>query len=83
VLLGALLFAVDQFIVGRADDPRTIVMTPDVDTEARELFKSSRGRLPNAEELAALRRAWLDNEVLYREGLAMQVDRATTRSASA
>lgn len=75
VLLGGLLFAVDQFIVGRAEDPRTIVMTQDVDTEARELFQSSRGRLPNADELAALRRAWLDNEVLYREGLAMQVDR--------
>jgi hypothetical protein len=75
VVLGALLFAVDQFIVGRAEDPRTIVMTPDIDTEARELFQSSRGRAPNAEELAALRRAWLDNEVLYREGLAMQVDR--------
>ena len=75
VLLGGLLFAVDQFIVGRAEDPRTIVMTQDVDTEARELFQSSRGRLTSADELAALRRAWLDNEVLYREGLAMQVDR--------
>jgi len=75
IVLGGLLFAVDHFIVGRADDPRTIVLTQDVDTEARELFKASRGRLPDASELAALRRTWLDNEVLYREGLAMQVDR--------
>ncbi|MFX6930183.1 hypothetical protein ABTH73_19595, partial [Acinetobacter baumannii] len=37
--------------------------------------KASRGREPNAEELAALRRVWLDNEVLYREGLALQVDK--------
>lgn len=75
VLLGGLLFAVDHAIVGRAEDPRTIVLTQDADTEVQELFKASRGRLPNPEELAALRRAWLDNEVLYREGMAMQVDR--------
>ena len=75
ILLGGLLFAVDQFIVGRAADPRTLLLTHDVDTEARELFAASRGRPPTTEELAALRRTWLDNEVLYREGLAMQVDR--------
>ena len=75
VLLGGLLFAVDQFIIGRAEDPRTIVLTQDVDKEAGELFAASRGRPPTTEELAALRRTWLDNEVLYREGLAMQVDR--------
>jgi hypothetical protein len=75
VVLGGLLFAVDHVIVGRAEDPRTIVLTQDADAEVQELFKASRGRLPNTEELAALRRAWLDNEVLYREGMAMQVDR--------
>lgn len=75
ILLGGLLFAVDHFIAGRADDPRTIVLSAEVDGEARSLFKASRGREPNGEELAALRRVWLDNEVLYREGLALQVDR--------
>jgi len=75
VLLGALLFAVDRFIIGRADDPHTIVIGAEVDAEARQLFKASRGREPDADELAALRRIWLDNEVLYREGLAMQVDK--------
>jgi hypothetical protein len=39
------------------------------------VFKAARGREPNPEELVALRRVWLDNEVLYREGLALQVDR--------
>ena len=78
VLLGALLFAVDRFIIGRADDPHTIVIGAEVDAEARQLFKASRGREPDADELAALRRVWLDNEVLYREGLAMQVDKGDT-----
>ncbi len=75
VLLGAALFALDQVVSSRTDDPQLIVMSPAVDEEARQLFKASRGRDPNTEELAALRRTWLDNEVLYREGLALQVDR--------
>jgi hypothetical protein len=78
VVLGALLFVADHFIAGRADDPRTIVMGAEVDKEARQLFAASRGREPTAEELAALRRIWLDNEVLYREGLALQVDKGDT-----
>jgi hypothetical protein len=46
IVLGGLLFAIDHVIVGRAEDPRTIVLTQDVDAEAQELFKASRGRLP-------------------------------------
>ncbi len=78
VLLGALLFALDHFIAGRADDPRTIVVGREVDAEARQIFKGVRGRDPAAHELEALRRTWLDNEVLYREGLALQVDKGDT-----
>jgi len=75
VLLGGGLFAVDHLIVSRSDDPHTIVLDAEVDNQARQLFKASRGREPDAKELDALRAVWLDNEVLYREGLAMQVDR--------
>jgi len=75
VVLGALLFAVDHLIAGRADDPRVIVVDPSVDSQAIQVFKAARGHEPNKEELYALRRVWLDNEVLYREGLALQVDR--------
>ncbi|HEV7577923.1 MAG TPA: peptidylprolyl isomerase [Caldimonas sp.] len=75
VVLGAVLFAADHFIASRAADPRVIVMGADVDEQAQQLFRASRGRGPTGEELAALRRVWLDNEVLYREGLALQLDR--------
>jgi hypothetical protein len=75
VLLGVLLFALDRWIDAGREDPHAIVVGAAVDREAREIFKASRGRDPDPKELAALRRAWLDNEVLYREGLAMQVDR--------
>jgi hypothetical protein len=75
VALGALLFALDHAIVSRSDDPRVIMVGAQVDAEARSLFRGSRGREPTREELEALRRVWLDNEVLYREGLALQVDK--------
>ncbi|MBC7730005.1 MAG: peptidyl-prolyl cis-trans isomerase [Microbacteriaceae bacterium] len=77
-MLGGLLFALDTALFTRADDPHTIIMGAALDTEARELFKGARGREPNGQELAALRQVWLDNEVLYREGLALQVDRGDT-----
>jgi hypothetical protein len=75
VVLGGLLFAIDSFLVGRTDDARTIVIDGAVDAEAREVFKDARGHEPDEDELYALRRVWLDNEVLYREGLALQLDR--------
>ena len=78
VVLGGLLFAVDHVLIGRADDPHTIIVGAEVDSEAIETFKAARGHDPNAEELEALHRVWLDNEVLYREGLALQVDKGDT-----
>lgn len=75
LVLGGVLFALDYFISGRTDDPRTITVDAAVDKEAREVFKNARGRQPNEDELYALRRVWLDNEVLYREGLALGVDK--------
>ncbi len=78
IVLGGLLFAADHFLVSRGDDPQTIVVSLEVMKEAKELFKASRGRDPNEEELTALRHVWLDNEVLYREGLALQVDKGDT-----
>ena len=75
VVLGGLLFAVDHFLVTRSDDPRTIVVGAEVDSEAIATFEAVRGHRPNNEELDSLRRVWLDNEVLYREGLALGVDK--------
>lgn len=75
VLLGGLLFVGEHLLVSRNDDPHTIVVGADVDSEAVETFEAARGRKPNPEELSALHRVWLDNEVLYREGLALQVDK--------
>lgn len=78
LVLGALLFALDHWRSARADDPRTIVVGDEVNKEVRQLFVTARGREPNDQELRAMRERWLDNEVLYREGLALQVDRGDT-----
>src|SRR6185503_3013329 len=75
ILLGGVLFALDHYLVGKSDDPQTIVVSSQVDSEAMHTFEAARGREPNAEELKALHKVWLDNEVLYREGLALQVDK--------
>lgn len=74
-LLGLLLFSIDALINRGEDDQRRIVMNATVDEEAITLFSKARGRGPSAQELEALRKVWLDNEVLYREGLSLQVDR--------
>lgn len=78
VVLGGLLFAIDHALVARSDDPHTIVLDAAVDREARQVFHAARGHEPNADELTALRKVWLDNEVLYREGLGLQVDKGDT-----
>lgn len=78
LLLGALLFAVDHVVNRRAGDANEIVVSAEVDEDARQLFKATRNREPSAEEMTALRKVWLDNEVLYREGLALQLDKGDT-----
>jgi hypothetical protein len=75
ILLGVVLFALDYFLLSSAEDPNIITVDAKVDNEARAVFKAARGRNPDRAELYALRRVWLDNEVLYREGLAMQLDK--------
>lgn len=73
-VLGALLFAADHWLNVSDDNSNTIVVGAEVDREARDVFKAARGEEPTAEQLAALRQVWLDNEVLYREGMALRVD---------
>jgi hypothetical protein len=78
LLIGGVLFGLDHLRNGGDEDALTIVVGAAVDKEARELFMTNRGREPNAQELTALRKVWLDNEVLYREGLALKLDRGDT-----
>jgi hypothetical protein len=76
VVLGGCLFALDRVLnAGDDDAQQTIVVGEEVNTEAVHTFEQVRGRKPNTQELEALHRVWLDNEVLYREGLALGLDK--------
>lgn len=75
IVLGAVLFGLDRAVNGAPGESRTIVVDQAVDQEAIKVFRDARGREPNPDELYGLRRVWLDNEVLYREGLALQMDK--------
>lgn len=74
VLLGGLIFAADQIVRARVGDPNVIVVGPEVEREAREIFRTAKGREPTSAELDVLRARWIDNEVLYREGLALRLE---------
>lgn len=73
-VLGALLFAVDAVLVERTDDPMKIVVDAAVAAEATNIFRATHKREPRADELEALTRRWIDNEILFREGIALGVD---------
>lgn len=73
--IGALLFALDAWVTRDDVDPQQITIDAAIDRQAIDVFVKARGRPPTDDELYALRRVWLDNEVLYREGLALQMDR--------
>jgi PPIC-type PPIASE domain len=54
----------------RAEDAaETIVVPGDVNHEAFHALQRARGRHLTREEMLQLHRVWIDNEVLYREGL--------------
>lgn len=74
IVVGALLFGIDHVVATRKDDPRLIMLGAEVDKEARTLFRDAKGREPSDAEMKTLRERWVDNEVLYREGLALRVD---------
>jgi hypothetical protein len=75
LVLGALVFAVDQYVIGRADDPRRIVFDDERYQELVDIFVSGQGRKPTEDEIQELIIQWTQNEVLYREALAMDLDK--------
>lgn len=75
LVAGAALFALDAALSANRVDENTIVLSRAEDAKIHEAFAEARGRQPDATELEALRRRWFDNELLYREGLSLGLDR--------
>jgi hypothetical protein len=74
IVLGAVLFGIDHVTASRIDDPHLIVVGADVDGQIKTLFRDSKGREATDADMKSLRERWVDNEVLYREGLSLRVD---------
>ncbi len=73
VVLGATLFALHRWVAPPA--PQRIVLSESVVRGLRQDHLRRNGALPTAEEEAALIQRFIDNEVLYREALALGLDR--------
>lgn len=75
VVLGALIFAIDHVVLGVRGDPQEIVITKETYAEARLAFVAGIKREPTDAEMKVLTDRWLDNELLFREGMALGMDK--------
>lgn len=75
LVLGAALFAASASIRRAAPDTTEIVVTTDAARAIEAQFRASWQRSPGAAEMQALIDNYIRDEVLYREGLALGLDR--------
>jgi hypothetical protein len=75
MVIGAIIFAADHVLLTVRGNPQDIVITKEAYQEARDTFVAGMKREPSPAELKTLTDRWLDNEVLYREGLALGLDK--------
>ena len=79
LLIGAALFLIFQVGGGpEAESPNEIVVTPGAVTSLARAWEKTRQRPPTAEEMEGLVEAYIREEVLYREALAMGLEREDT-----
>jgi hypothetical protein len=74
-VLGAVIFAVYFGVAPRNATDKLIVVTPALEQEVAARFSETTQRAPTAEELDNLIEGWVQSEVLYREGLAIGLDK--------
>jgi hypothetical protein len=73
ILLGALIFLVHR--VAAKEGAAPIAVDPHTRDELHALFRQRQQRAPSAQEAAELERRWLDDELLFREGLRLELVR--------
>jgi hypothetical protein len=75
VLVGVVLFGADRLLApaesGPAAQPRVLELSPELQRELVENFRHRQGREPSPDELERARERWFEDEVLYREGVAL------------
>lgn len=78
LLVALLLLAADRVFNTVADDETEIVVSAGRQQALTEAFVAEYGRAPREEELQSRLDRWVDEQVLYREALALGLDRRDT-----
>ena len=73
--IAVLIFLGDHLISLTKDDPKAIVVTPAIREDIRQIYVNSLKTEPTPGDMKILVDRWIDNEVLYREGLALGLDK--------
>jgi hypothetical protein len=73
--IGALLFAMYAVVAGREQDPDTIVVGQGQVDMMSAVFERTWQRAPTVDELKTMIDGYVRDEILYREGVAMGLDR--------
>lgn len=73
--LGGVLFALSAALAPAPDQGRVIEVSADVRREIADVYRATHGRPPTTVELAPLVDNWIRTQVLYREALALGLDR--------
>ena len=73
--IAVVIFVGDHLISLTKDDPKAIVVTPAIREDIRQIYATSFKTEPNPGDMKILVDRWIDNEVLYREGLALGLDK--------
>jgi hypothetical protein len=75
LLVALVIFALDYILFLGNDNPKMINVTPEIKQEIKQIYTSSLKREPTASDMKQLIERYIDNEVLYREGLALGLDK--------
>jgi hypothetical protein len=75
IVLGALIFAGDAALTAVRGNEREIAVPASAYKEAHDTFVATLKREPTQPEMRQLLGRWLDNEILYREGIALGLDK--------
>jgi hypothetical protein len=73
--IAVLIFLGDYLISLTKNDPKAIVITPEIREDIKQIYINSLKREPTPVDMKILVDRWVDNEVLYREGLALGLDK--------
>lgn len=75
LLIAVAIFAVDYATGGGRDTRRVVLVDDALRGQLTAMFDEGQGRPPSAQELDQLVYRWVQNEVIYREALALGLDK--------